>query len=104
MPILTFVEDSTTDRQAMELFRSGIDVVIIKDVPDVPDLSKDEEQTVRMCRLLCRDQLIAEIIWKEFSGKLRYSGPFFGSICLLCGYSEISKFLEEKAIGTIVKI
>jgi len=101
MPILTFVEDSTTDRQPIELFRSGIDVVIIK---DVPDLTKDEEQTVIMCRLLCKDQPIAEIIWKNFSGKVRYSGPFSGNISLLCSYSEILKFLEEKAIGTIVKI
>ncbi len=88
----------------MELLRGGIDVVIVK---DVPDLSKDKERTVRMCRLLCRDELIAEIIWKELfyvSKNLRYSGAFFGSTCLLCGYSEISKFLEEKAIGTIVKI
>ncbi len=88
----------------MELLRGGIDVVIVK---DVPDLSKDEERTVRMCRLLCRDELIFEIIWKELfyvSKSLEYSGAFFGIPCLLCDYSEISKFLEEKAIGTIVKI
>lgn len=105
MTILKFVEeDSTTDRQAIELLRGGIDVVIIK---DVPDLSKGEERTVRMCRLLCRDELIAEIIWKELFGtseSLEHSGAFFGSVCLLCGYSEILKFLKEKAIGTIVKI
>ncbi len=93
-----------TDIQAMELLRDDIDVVIIK---DGPDLRKDDGRTVRMCRLLCRNALIAEIIWKELfetSKSLEYSCSFFGSVCLLYSYSEISKFLKAKTIATIVEI